>query len=204
MWCVPDLLTDQARLARLILPLAKEQLAQERVQGLLLAAQLLASAGILLLEGAEKPLQHQHASLRWVFLGGGGDEDGGVLGPVRGEFNKRGGGEDEGRRSHGRQVAIEGGDGLQERQCAGFYHATSMVRCGHTLRKLDHEPFCFWGTAAPSWPLLELMVKDKLAGMQAQEEWAQGLVDSGNVEEGGDLASQCLSPGGSHRRRLPA
>lgn len=29
------------------------------------------------------------------------------------------------------------------------------------------------------------MVKDRLAGMQPQEEWAQGLVDGENVEGGG-------------------
>lgn len=109
---VPDLLTDELCRACLVLPLAQEQLAQERVQGLLLAAKLLTATGVLLLEGADEPLQDEHGTLGRVLLCGGCDKYGGVFGPVRRELGERLGGENEGRRRHGREVAIEGGDRL--------------------------------------------------------------------------------------------
>ena len=63
-----------------------------------------------------------------------------------------------------------------------------------TLRKLDQEPFCFWGTAAPSCPLLELMVdigagecrKKKVCGMGS----GSCLVRMWRGR--GRMASQCL------------
>jgi hypothetical protein len=79
---VPDLLADELCRACLVFPFAEEQLAQEGVQGLLLAAKLLAATRILLLECANKPLHNKHGPLGRVFLRSGCDEDGGVLGPV--------------------------------------------------------------------------------------------------------------------------
>lgn len=98
--------------ACLVFPLAQKELTQEGVQGLLLTSQLLASAGILLLQCAQEPLENERGASRRVLLGGGRDEYGGVFSPVRGELGKRCGGEDEGGRSHGREIAIEGCDGL--------------------------------------------------------------------------------------------
>lgn len=87
---LPDLLTYELRCTGFILPLAQKQLTQERVQGLLLIAVLLASAGILLLEGRQEPLQHQDGTLLWVGLLGGRDEDGWVLAPVGAELGEGG------------------------------------------------------------------------------------------------------------------
>jgi hypothetical protein len=71
---VPDLLTDELCRACLVLPLAQEQLTQERVQGLLLATKLLAATGVLLLERADEPLHHEHGTLGRVLLCGRCDE----------------------------------------------------------------------------------------------------------------------------------
>lgn len=109
-----DLLADQLRCTCLVLPLSKEQLAEERVQRLLLAAQLLTSAGILLLQCAQEPPQNESSTLGRVFLGSGSDEDGRVFSPVRGELGKRRCREDEGGRSHGGEVAIKRRDRLEE------------------------------------------------------------------------------------------
>jgi hypothetical protein len=104
---VPDLLANELCRADRVLPFAQEQLAQEGVQRLLLATELLAATGVLLLQCADEPLQHEHGALGRVFFGSGCDEYGGVLGPVRRELGERLGGEDEGGRRHGRKVAIE-------------------------------------------------------------------------------------------------
>jgi hypothetical protein len=109
---VPDLFADELCRACLVLPLAQEQLTQERVKGLLLAAKLLAATGVLLLERADEPLHHEHGTFGRVLLSGRCDEYGRVFCPVRREFGERLGGEDEGRRRHRREVAIEGGDRL--------------------------------------------------------------------------------------------
>lgn len=91
--CVPDLLTDQVRLAdlRIALPFADEQLSQEGVQGLLLTAELLASAAVLLVESAEEPLEHEESTLGRVSLLGWCDKDRGVLRPVGGVLGEGGG-----------------------------------------------------------------------------------------------------------------
>jgi hypothetical protein len=62
----PDLLTDELGGAGLVDPLAQEQLAEERVEGLLLATELLVTRGILLLESAQEPLEDEHAALLLV------------------------------------------------------------------------------------------------------------------------------------------
>jgi hypothetical protein len=91
------LFADQAGLAniRIAIPLAKEKLSEERVQRLLLATQFLASAAVLLAEGAQEPFQHGESSLFRIRFLSWGDEEGGVLGPVGGVFGQRGAGEDE-------------------------------------------------------------------------------------------------------------
>lgn len=109
---VPDLLANEFRGAGIVLPLAQEQLAQEWVQGLLLVAVLLAAAGVLLLQGGEEPLEHQHGTLLRVGLLCGRGEDGRVLAPVGAELGQGGSGEDERRGGQAGEVAVEGGDGL--------------------------------------------------------------------------------------------
>lgn len=79
---LPDLLADQLRSTSIVLPLAQEQLAQERVKRFLLVAILFTSAGVLLLQGRKEPLQHQHGSLGSIGLFCWRREYGGVLGPV--------------------------------------------------------------------------------------------------------------------------
>lgn len=59
---------DETSLPSVILPSAKEELAEKGVQWLLLAAKLLASAAVLLLECGQEPFQHQESTLRWIFL----------------------------------------------------------------------------------------------------------------------------------------
>lgn len=71
----PDLLTDELGGAGLVNPLAQEQLAEERVEGLLLATELLVTRGVLLLEGAQEPLEDEHAALLLVGFRGGSDHD---------------------------------------------------------------------------------------------------------------------------------
>lgn len=110
---VPDLLAYELCRTGVILPLAQEQLAQERVQGLLLIAVLLASAGILLLEGGQEPLQHQDGALLGVGFLGGRDEDGWVLAPVGAELGEGGARQDERRRGQAGEVAVEGSDRLR-------------------------------------------------------------------------------------------
>lgn len=109
----PDLLAYELCGAGVILPLAQEQLAQERVQGLLLVAVLLAAGSVLLLQGGEEPLENQHGTLLRIGLLGGGGEDGGVLAPVGAVLGEGDAGEDERRCGQAGQVAVEGGDGLE-------------------------------------------------------------------------------------------
>lgn len=71
----PDLLTDELSGAGLIDPLAQEQLAQERVERLLLATKLLVTRSVLLLKGAQEPLEDEHAALLLVGFGSGSDQD---------------------------------------------------------------------------------------------------------------------------------
>lgn len=89
---IPDLFTDQVGLAdlRVTLPLSDEKLSQEGVQGLLLAAELLATAAVLLVKSTEEPLEHQEGTLRGVGLLGWSDEDSRVLGPVGRVFSEGG------------------------------------------------------------------------------------------------------------------
>ena len=54
----PDLLRHKLRCASLILPLPKEQFAQERVQRLLLISKLLTPTCILLFQRTQEPLQY--------------------------------------------------------------------------------------------------------------------------------------------------
>lgn len=109
---VPDLLADELRGACLVFPSAQEQLAQERVQRLLLATQLLASAGVLLLQCAQKPLEDKRGAPGRVLLGGGRNEYRGVFSPVRRELGEGCRGENECGRGHGREIAVEGCDRL--------------------------------------------------------------------------------------------
>lgn len=53
----PHLLADQSCDTCLILPLAQEQFTQERIQGLLLTPQSIATTAVLLLERAEEPFR---------------------------------------------------------------------------------------------------------------------------------------------------
>jgi hypothetical protein len=104
----PDLLTDQLGSPGLINPLAQEQLAQERVERLLLATQLLVTRRVLLLQGAKEPFEHKHAALLLVLLSCGCNQDGWHFGPVRRELGQRRGGQDESWGGEGGEIAIEG------------------------------------------------------------------------------------------------
>lgn len=114
---IPDLLADELCGACLVLPLAQKQLAQEGVQGLLLTTQLLTSAGVLLLQCAQKPLEHERSASGRILLGGGRNEYGGMFGPVGGELGERRRGQNEGGRGHSREIAIEGRDRLSLSAC---------------------------------------------------------------------------------------
>ena len=105
----PDLFADELSGAGLVNPLAHEQLAEERIEGLLLAAQLFVARSVLLLESAQEPLEHQHAALLLVLFGGRSDQDGGHLGPVRRELGQRCRRQDECGSGERRKVAIERG-----------------------------------------------------------------------------------------------
>lgn len=56
--CLPHLLANQLSGASVILPGAKKQLSEEGVERLLLVAILFASAGVLLLQSRQEPLEH--------------------------------------------------------------------------------------------------------------------------------------------------
>lgn len=109
---LPDLFTDQVGLAHLRIrlvgkPLADEQLTQEGVERLLLTAQLLATAAVLLVEGCEEPFEDEESPLLGIGLPGGSDEDSGVLRPVGRVLGERGGGQDERRSSQGGEITVE-------------------------------------------------------------------------------------------------
>jgi len=84
---VRHLLADELRRARVVLPFAKEELAQEGVERLLLAAEVLASAGVLLLEGGEEPFEDEKCALGGILLCCWRDKDGWMCRPVCGEFD---------------------------------------------------------------------------------------------------------------------
>ncbi len=86
----PDLLRYELCCTSFILPLSKEQFAQERVQRLLLISELLTSTGILLLQRAQEPLQHQQCPFLWILLLRRGDKNARMLCPVRRELYQRG------------------------------------------------------------------------------------------------------------------
>lgn len=134
---LPDLLADKLCGTCLILPLAQEQLAQERVQRLLLTAQLLASAGVLLLQCAEKPLQNECSASGGILLGSWCNEYGGVFCPVRGELGERGRRENERRRGHGGEIAIEGCDRLPQ---VSTLQANRMYTCTIPSRSYPTSP----------------------------------------------------------------
>ena len=109
---LPDLLTDQVGLAHLRVrlvgqPLADKQLTQERVEGLLLTAQLLATAAVLLMQGGEEPLEDEESPLFGIGLSARSDEDGRVLSPVGRVLGERGGGQDERRGGQGGEITVE-------------------------------------------------------------------------------------------------
>lgn len=109
---IPDLLADELCGTCLVLPLAQKQLSQKGVQGLLLTTQLLTSAGVLLFQCAQEPLQYERSASSRVLLGGGRDEYGRMFGPVGGELGERCRGKNESGRGHSREIAIEGCDRL--------------------------------------------------------------------------------------------
>lgn len=110
------MLTDQGGLAhvRIGIPLAKEQLSQERVQGLLFATELLTATAVLLVKSAEEPLQDSQGSLLRVCFFCGSHKQGWVFGPVGRIFGQGGGREDKGRGGQGGKISVEGGDRLEE------------------------------------------------------------------------------------------
>ncbi|KAK1238891.1 hypothetical protein MKX08_005952 [Trichoderma sp. CBMAI-0020] len=77
-------------------PAAEEELAEERVEGLLLVAELLAARAVLVLERGEEPLEHEHGTLSRMGLVRSKDKDGRVGSPVGGELSEGLGEEDEG------------------------------------------------------------------------------------------------------------
>lgn len=118
----PDLLAYELCNAGIVVPLAQEELAQKRVQGLFLVAIFLAACGILLLQGCQEPLEHQHGALRRIGFLCGRSENSRMFAPVGAVLGQGDAGEDEGRRGQAGQVAIEGGDGLNM--------AHGRVNCG--------------------------------------------------------------------------
>lgn len=79
----------------------------------------------------------------------------------------------------------------------------NVVRRKRTLRKLDHDPFCLVGTAAPSWPLLELMVYMDVAVVSAKEFLMSGRCYRERLRRRGVITSQWFL-GGSRRNGWPA
>lgn len=112
---IPDLLTDQAGLTNLCIrvPLAQEQLSEEGVERLLLTAELLTAAAVLLVKCAEEPLEDSQCSLFGISFFGRSHEQSRVFGPVGGILSQGGGGEDERGCGQGGKVSIEGSDRLQ-------------------------------------------------------------------------------------------
>ena len=104
---LPDLFANQLGCSSAVFPLSQKKLPQERVKRLLLIAILFASAGILLLERRQEPLQDENSPLGRIRFFGRGGEDRGMLAPVGAELGKAGGRKDEGWRSEAREVAIE-------------------------------------------------------------------------------------------------
>lgn len=112
MYYEPYLLANKPCLSNIavILPLPQKQLAQEWVQRFLLAAQLLAAAAILLMEGAEEPFQHKEGPFLGIGLFGRSNKDLWVFGPVSGVFDEGRRGEDEGGSGQGGQIAVKRSD----------------------------------------------------------------------------------------------
>lgn len=115
----PDLLTNQLRRPRIILPLPEEYLSEEGIEGLLLVSVLLAPARVLLFEGGQEPLQHEHRPLLRVGLLRRGCEHGRVFAPIGAELCQAGGREDEWGSGETREIAIERGDRLEKKRLAG-------------------------------------------------------------------------------------
>lgn len=111
----PDLLTNQLRGSRIILPLPEEYLPEEGIERLLLVSVLLAPTSILLFEGGQEPLHHEHRPLLWVGLLRRGGEHGRVFAPIGAELCQASGREDKRGSGETREIAIERGDGLEER-----------------------------------------------------------------------------------------
>lgn len=111
----PDLFTNQCRLPnfRIRIPFAEEKLAKEWVERFLLAAKLLAATAVLLVKGAEEPLENQQGSLLGVRLFRRSYQNIRMFSPVGGVFGQGGRGEDERWGSQRRQVTVEGRNGLR-------------------------------------------------------------------------------------------
>lgn len=105
---VADLFRDELGLTSIILPGAEEELAQERIQRLLLAPQLIVPRRVLLFEGGEEPLEHKKGPFGWIWLLSGGNEDSWVFCPVGAELGQGGCAENESWGCQGREIAIEG------------------------------------------------------------------------------------------------
>lgn len=104
---VTDLLRDELCLASIVLPGAKEELAQEWIQGFLLASQLVLPRRILLFQSGQEPLEDEQRPFGRIWLQGWGDKDGWVFCPVSAELDQGGGAENEGWCRQGREIAIE-------------------------------------------------------------------------------------------------
>lgn len=108
-----DLLTNQLRRARLINPLPQKQFSQKRIQRLhLLLLPILIFITMLLLQRANKPLQHAQSPFLSIVFVCRRDEERGVFGPVGAVFGDGLGGEEEGWGGEGGEVAFECCDGL--------------------------------------------------------------------------------------------
>ena len=110
------LLTDQLDFARIAIigPVAEKELAEERVQRLLLTAQLFTAGTVLLAKSAQEPFHDQGRTLLGAGFLGRGDEQVGMFGPVGRIFDQAGGGEDKRGSGKGPEISIEGGDCLQQ------------------------------------------------------------------------------------------
>lgn len=104
---IPNLFTDQLSGAGLILPLSKKQLSQKGIEGLFLVSVLLATAGILLLEGSQEPLQYKQGAFLGVGLLCRSCENGGMFAPIRRELGQAGRREDKRRCCKAGKIAVE-------------------------------------------------------------------------------------------------
>jgi hypothetical protein len=107
---IPDLFRHQLGGPDFIFPLAQKELAEKGVQRLLLRAQLVTPAAILLFERAQEPFQDQESALGRIWFQCRCNKKRWMFGPVGRKLGEGDGAKDKGRSRQGRQVAVERGN----------------------------------------------------------------------------------------------